>query len=451
MPSSWDVSPSISCAAVSRTSTIWAASITPYADFPSGGRSMIRVAVISMHGSPLARLGGPETGGMNVYVRELSRHLGLQGMQVDIFTRWQDPREPAVVPLGERARVINLQAGPIARIEKNTLHEHLPEFVCNLRRFTERHNLRYDILHSHYWVSGWVSRLLQDRWHIPHVAMFHTLGAVKNRARVGENEPPLRIETERRIIAQSDRLVAPCPSEKTQMIRLYGATPHKVEIIPCGVDLDLFRPLDRREIRRSLGLTGCKVVLFVGRMDRVKGLDILLRAVGRLEDRSRLRVLIVGGEGPRDPTLEHYQRLVRELAIGEWVRFEGAVEQGRLPTYYSAADVCVVPSYSESFGMVAAESLACGTPVLASRVGGLTSTVRDGETGYLVPWRCEDPFAERLELVLANAALRQRFSTAARPSVKHLAWPFVATQVATLYENVLRNSARRYTFAATEA
>jgi D-inositol-3-phosphate glycosyltransferase len=211
-----------------------------------------------------------------------------------------------------------------------------------------------------------------------------------------------------------------------------------VAVVPCGVDLDLFRPQDKEAARRALGYNDERIILFVGRIEPLKGIDILINAAAQLGDESDFHVLIVGGDRRSRQQVSDLQDLASDLGIGERVCFLGAVDHEQLPLYYNAADVCVVPSYYESFGLVALEAMACGTPVVASRVGGLTGTVRDGETGYLISWRCPEPFAERLELLLGNETLRHRFGESARETVERYRWTNVAEAVAGLYEELLQ-------------
>jgi len=413
---------------------------------------MRRVAMISYHTSPLAPLGGRDTGGMNVYVRQLSRELGQRGFQVDVFTRRQDASSPDVVEAGENVRVVYLDAGPPRPVEKARLHQHLAEFEQNLVRFAaeEGQEPAYNLLHSHYWLSGWVALRLQERWGVPHVTMFHTLGEVKNRARVTEHEAPLRIRVERRLAQGAGRIVCASEHEKHLLSRLYDADPGRVAVVPCGVDLDLFRPQDKGAARQALGLSDERIILFVGRIEPLKGIDILINAVAQLEEGADFHVLIVGGDKRSQRQVSHLQELASGLGIGERVCFLGAVDHEKLPLYYNAADVCVVPSYYESFGLVALEAMACGTPVVASRVGGLTGTVKDGETGYLISWRCPEPFAERLELLLGNETLRRRFGESAREVVERYRWTNVAQAVVGLYEELLAGAAREEEKALTE-
>ena len=403
---------------------------------------MLRVAVISAHGCPLAQLGGKDIGGMNLYVRQVSRELGRSGIEIDVFTHWHEPDLPQVEELGENARVIHLQAGE-SRPMKDELYRHLPEFTANLCRFQTENGLGYDLLHSHYWLSGRVATFLSGWWGIPSVATFHTLGDVKNRARVGEQETELRIETERKVIASAHGIIATSAHEKNQMVRFYGAQPDKVTVIPCGVDLTLFSPMDKNEARRELGLSDKKIILFVGRIEPLKGIDLLLNAVAPLEDKSDLRILIIGGDSAESGEVARLSQLAANLGVGEKVTFLGAVEHEKLPLFYNAANVCVMPSYYESFGLVALEALACGTPVIASRVGGLPSIIRDGVTGYLIPWHCPEPFTERLELLLANEALAKSLGLAGRTSAAKFSWAIVAEQIREVYESLTKASPRR--------
>ncbi|MBF6599049.1 MAG: glycosyltransferase [Dehalococcoidia bacterium] len=396
-----------------------------------------RIAVLSAHTSPLAAAGGRESGGMNVYVRELSRELGARGYRVDVFTRRTSPEAPDVQPIGPNARVVQIDAGPPALIEKDAIAGHLAEFEANILACTEREALSYDLVHSHYWMSGWAGMRLARRWHVRHVAMFHTLGEVKNRARITEHETVERIDVERAIATTADAVVVASEHERQLLTSLYGADAARMHLVPCGVDLDLFTPLDKEEARRRLQLRdGERIILFVGRIEPLKGIDVLIGAAAQLHDDENFRVLIVGGDARADAEIAQLRSLAERLGVEHHIAFVGAVAHDALPLYYNAADVCVVPSYYESFGMVAVESMACGTPVVASRVGGLASTISDGETGYLISWRCPEPFAERLELLLDNDELRASFGRAAREAVERFRWANVADAVAVLYEQL---------------
>jgi D-inositol-3-phosphate glycosyltransferase len=409
---------------------------------------MVRVAVFSVHTCPLAPLGGWETGGMNVYVRELSRELGRLGVATDVFTRRQDPDVPDVVELGDHARVIHVDAGPPRHMDKYAVLEYLSEFACNVQRYRNFLGARYDLIHAHYWLSGRLATLFQDHWRLPVVAMFHTLAQMKNRVAqdAAELEQQIRVDIERRTMAAADRVIAATEVDRAQMLAAYGANPRTVAIVPGGVDLGLFRPGSRARARRTLGLGDERVLLFVGRIQRLKGIDLLIRAAAELaEDGPPLRVLVVGGTAPglhgrvseEEREIARLRALAAQLGLEDVVQFVGAVEQHRLPLYYRAADVTVMPSTYESFGLVAVESLACGTPVVASRVGGLPTIVRDGENGLLVPWRHPRLFADKIRAILSDPALRRRLGRSGTAAARRFGWAAIARQTLEVYEDVL--------------
>lgn len=396
-----------------------------------------RIAFLTVHTSPLASPGGRDAGGMNVYVRQLSAELARRGVMVDVFTRRTAPSQPEVAFMKPGVRLVHIAAGPARPVEKERLPAYLDAFADGMRDFAARDGVRYDVLHSHYWLSGWVAEQLRQTWDVGHVAMFHTLGEAKNRSHLSEHEPLRRIDAERAIAAAADRIVCASRHEKDLLISLYNADPARVAVVPCGVDLDRFRPLGKDQARQALGLRqDDRIILFVGRIEPLKGIDILIGAAAQLEDQPDFHVLIVGGDKRAQREVRELRDLAAGLGIGDHICFVGAVDHEQLPLFYNAADVCVVPSYYESFGMVAVEAMACGTPVVASRVGGLATTVSDGETGYLIPWRCPEPFAERLDMLLANEELRRSLGNAAREAVKRYRWSNVADAVIALYEEI---------------
>jgi D-inositol-3-phosphate glycosyltransferase len=398
---------------------------------------MIRVAMLSVHTCPLAALGGKETGGMNVYVRELARELGHMGVTVDIFTRSQNPSIPRVVEMAETVRVVHLPAGPEAPLLRERVHEHLDEFLDGVEAWRIARGVEYDLVHAHYWLSGVVALALRDHWSVPVVQMFHTLGRIKNDVarHPAEREPAVRLREEARLIAESDLLIAASEVERAHLVA-HGAAAPRVTVIPCGVDTTLFRPGDVGEARVALGLDARPVALFAGRIAPIKGLDTLLDAMARLASEERApRLLIVGGDAdePVDGHEAMLRRHVGRLGLADAVTFVGAQPQERLRSYYVAADVTVLPSYYESFGMVALEAMACGSPVIASRVGGLATTVVDGVTGFLVPDGDAEALAQRLDGVLADAALRWRIGReGVRWAAQHR-WPCVAEAVCRAY------------------
>jgi D-inositol-3-phosphate glycosyltransferase len=399
------------------------------------------VAMLSVHTCPLAALGGKETGGMNVYVREVSRELGRMGVSVDVFTRSQDPSIPRVVQLGERARVIHLAAGVEAPMARERVYDHLDEFVEGIEAWRIAEAIDYDLIHAHYWLSGVAALALKTRWSVPVLQMFHTLGRLKNRVArsAAELEPAVRVEEETRIVSEADRIVAANVVERAELLRDYAAHPSRIATIPCGVDTDLFTPGDRAEARQRLGLDDRPVLLWVGRMAPIKGLDTLLDTVARLREGGQdMRLLVVGGDAD-EPTSGHEISLrhrIARLGLVDSVRFVGPQPQSVLPRYYAAADLTVLPSYYESFGMVALEAMACGSPVIASRVGGLITTIRDGVTGFLVRDGDVGALAERIESLVADPELRWRLGReGVRWAAQHR-WPCVAEAVCKEYASL---------------
>jgi D-inositol-3-phosphate glycosyltransferase len=396
---------------------------------------MCNIAVVSVHTSPLARPGTRDSGGMNVYIRQLSHEMGRRAHTMDIFTRRTDPDTPEVTVIDERTRVIQIDAGAPGA-EKASLRRFLPAFRDGVLAFQRRDGRTYDLVHSHYWLSGWVGQTLKTAWQVPHVIMFHTLGEVKNRHHLNEREPNHRIDGERLVAHGVDRVICASQGEKEMITAHYGVSPQKVTVVPCGVDTEVFRPLDKASTRRELGLAAKEqVVLFVGRIEPLKGIDLLLRAVSSLD--SRFHVLVIGGDGKDVARKSELAALAAELRIAGKVTFLDAVPHDALPLYYNAADICVVPSYYESFGLVAVEAMACGVPVIASRVGGLKETVQDGQTGYLIPWLCPEPFAERLELLLNNEPLRRSLGREARVAAERYHWSEVAARVEDVYHDLV--------------
>lgn len=397
---------------------------------------MLNIALICFHSSPVGRLGDTKTGGMNVYVRQLALKLASLGCQVDVFTRAHDPDAPQIVPLGDGARVIHLEAGP-PDAALDDFHSYTSTFAESVSLFARREGVRYDLIHSHYWLSGVIGIELSRRWNAPHVATFHTLARTKQRARAGERESERRAHSEQRIIDSAKALVVSTYIERDDIAKLYGTSGASVRVIPPGVDLSLFQPVDTLAARRELGLADKRAILYVGRIEPLKGLDILIKAVSMLHDAANAKLIIVGGGLEDDAEMERLKNLASELDIINMVSFTGAVSQERLPTYYSAADVFVLPSWYESFGLVALEAMSCGTPVVVSRVGGLRTFVENGKTGYLVPWRCPEAFARSMDTLLANPALRDAMGSAARRKATRLSWAAMANSVLKCYSDTI--------------
>jgi D-inositol-3-phosphate glycosyltransferase len=412
---------------------------------------MRRVAMLSVHTCPMAALGGKETGGMNVYVRELSRELGARGLIVDIYTRSQNPAIARVRTLWDNVRVIHLPAGPEEPYHKDLVYSHLPQFVAELRAFATSEGIAYDLIHSHYWLSGWVAREFTREHHLPTVHMFHTLARGKDAvARNDEQrEASVRIDVEGELMRDMDRIVAATPLDKAQMVELHGADPDNITVIPLGVDLEMFRPIPHEEAMAAIGVelpNDQRLILFVGRLDPVKGLETLLKAICKLTElepelAKDLCLAVIGGDDDNDGAdiaaeLECLDKLKDEVGLYDLVAFLGSRAQDTLAHYYSAAEVCVVPSHYESFGLVALEAMACGTPVIASRVGGLQQTVEDGVTGFLVPAGDEDALAQKLQLILSDGELRRRLAGNARHKAEEYTWQKVAARITDVYKGL---------------
>jgi D-inositol-3-phosphate glycosyltransferase len=394
------------------------------------------IAMFSMHTSPLDLPGSTkDAGGMNVYMRELARALAQRNIAVDIYTRWSHPHTPRIVQLAPQVRVIHIEAGPLGVVHKNDLYQYVSSFAYNIEEFRRHEGREYDLLHSHYWLSGLTALTLSRLWDVPHVTMFHTLGRLKKLANPDEPESALRLEMEHKLIQHVDRIIASTSDERTQLIRYCGATCQQVAVVPCGVDLELFKPHNKQQARKRLGLPLHRpIVLFAGRLDPFKGPDILLRAAAIMK--TRPHVVIVGGASPADKDVQQLRGLAENLGIASRVHFVGARPQQELPLYYSAADVTAVPSYHETFGLAAVESQACGTPVVATRAGGLMTVVQHRQTGFLVP-RCPGFFAGHIDDLLCDTALHARMSAQCRPSVIQYSWKDIACQVEQLYNSLI--------------
>ena len=394
-----------------------------------------RVALISFHACPLASPGEGKSGGMNVYVSQLSRSLTKLGIEVDIFTRDHHGSHTSYDNDLDGVRVIHLPGGDV-EAPMDELFGFLPEFLHNMRNFVSESNINYGAVHSHYWLSGWIGRLFAQDMKVNHVITFDTLSLIKMQSRPGEFETLQRQDTERDLITDTPAIVAFSPHERDAMVRLYGANLDNINLVPCGVDLGTFKPISREVSRGNLGLNGDKVLLYVGRIESLKGLDLLVHTAAQIrnvDDIDGMRVLVVGGDDGKSRELDRIKKLTQELNVSNIFDFVGRVDQDELPMYYSAADVCVVPSFYESFGLAALESMACGTPVVASRVGGLSTVVKHGSTGYLQSWRCPEAFANSVEMIMSSQNLRDSMGLAARNQAETLGWDNVATHMIDIY------------------
>lgn len=393
---------------------------------------MRRLAVLSLHTSPLAQPGQGDSGGMNVYVRELVSSLAQAGVQADVFTRrWDDG--PEVVEVEPGFRVVHVEAGP-ADLAKEQLPAVVDDFADGVRRHLTALG-DVDALHANYWLSGVAGHRLKHELDLPLVSTFHTLARVK--AETGDTEPDLRIHAEAEVIACSDAILASCAAEADQLERLYGADPARIELVAPGVDHAFFSPGDHQGARRALQhlhLRPGPVLLFVGRIQPLKGLDVAVAALAEL-DQPEATLVVVGGASGHEGAAEvaRIEALADDLGVGHQIRFVAPVPHHLLSTYYRAADVVLVPSRSESFGLVALEAAACGTPVVASAVGGLRTLVEHGRTGFLVEGRDPARFAAHTAEVLASPELAARLSSAAAHRARSYTWSTAAGRLRRIY------------------
>ena len=416
------------------------------AGFESEYAGLRCIAVLSVHSSPLALPGVGDSGGMNVHVRALASELARAGVASDLYTRATSPDDPPVVEVEPGVRVLHLAAGPLEEIPKQSLPRYLCAFLCALLRAGERYG-PYDLLHSHYWVSGWVARLARERWESPMVHSFHTLGKVKNASLTNgeEPEPPARLAGEERVAASADCLLAATPAEARQLAELYGAPPSKVRVIPHGVDRSRFHPGDQAAARAAIGTRRRHVLAFVGRLQPLKAPDVAVRTLAVLTRRCPdldVELLVVGGpsgNGAGEPG--RLARLASQEGVEGRVRFLPARPNEHLGTIYQAADLLLVPSRSESFGLVALEAQACGTPVLAARVGGLNHAIGDGTTGRLLGSHDPEEWAAAVALLLRHPGKLAAMGQAAARFAGAHGWDVTAAKLLDVYAQLLHTRA----------
>ena len=405
----------------------------------------MRVGVVSVHTSPLDQPGSGDSGGMNVSIVSLASRLAARGVEVDLFTRCRGGSYHDVTTIVPGARVVPIKAGPCAPVPKVELPRFLPEFLGGLLHQAKADRRRYDLVHCHYWLSGWVGRAAQDLWDVPLVTSFHTLGKVKNYslARGERPEPQERVEAEARTIHAADRIIAPTPSEAGQLVGLYRADPDRIRIVPQGVDHTVFTPRDRNEARARLHLAGLRLALYVGRLQPHKGPDVAVRALAEAVVRDphtaeHLMLAIVGGPSGRDhgAELARLLELAAALGVAERLVLFPPQPQPRLADFYAAADVVLVPSRTESFGLVALEAQACGTPVVAAAVGGLPYVVQRDRTGLLVDGHDPADHADAMLRILRDPVLQQNLGERAAREALRFTWDTSAEEMLGVYREL---------------
>ncbi|MEQ9626555.1 glycosyltransferase family 4 protein [Coleofasciculus chthonoplastes] len=407
------------------------------------------IALISVHGDPAVEIGKEEAGGQNVYVRHLGEALANLGWHVDMFTRKANADDPVIVEHSPRCRTIRLKAGPEAFVPRDKIFGYTGEFLDNLLRFQEWEGVRYSLVHTNYWLSAWVGMQWKKRQSIPQVHTYHSLGAVKYQS--VEAIPMIagtRLEVEKAVLETADRTVATSPQEKDHMRSLVSSKGH-IQIIPCGTDIQRFGAIDRTQARQQLGFhSDDKIIFYVGRFDPRKGIETLVRAVGcsQIRHDPQVKLIIGGGSRPGQSDgieRERIEAIVDELGMRHITTFTGRISDELLSVYYTAADVCVVPSHYEPFGLVAIEAMACSTPVIASDVGGLQFTVVPEETGLLASPKDEVAFAEAIDRILSHPDWRNQLGQRARRRVEEkFSWDGVAHQLSDLYLQFVRNSSQ---------
>jgi len=407
-----------------------------------------RIALISVSGDPAAEIGQEEAGGQNVYVRQVGLALAQQGWSVDMFARRISPDQSAIVQHAPNCRTIRLTAGPQKFIGRDTVFNYLPEFVQQFLAFQKQEGIQYPLVHTNYWLSSWVGMELKKHQPLVQVHTYHSLGAVKYRS--VSDLPAIastRLAVEKTCLETADSVVATSPQEGEHMRKLVS-TKGTVEMVPCGTDIERLGSVDRLTARDELGIPeDAKVALYVGRFDRRKGIETLVRAIAssNLRGNADLRLIIGGGARPGESDgieRDRIQDIVKELGIEEIVTFPGRLTESDLPIYYAAANVCVVPSHYEPFGLVAIEAMACRTPVVASNVGGLQFTVVPEVTGLLVPPKDEAAFAEAIDRILGNPAWGEQLGETGRQRVEiAMSWDSVASRLGCLYEKLISQNA----------
>ena len=398
----------------------------------------MKILIISYHTCPENKLGSKDSGGLNIYLHEISNQLGTKGHTVDIFTREHDIRDPLEIEINNNSKVIHLNAGDLAE-EKHQMHNYIDLFTSNLINYIDEQNLQYDLIYSNYWMSGIVGELISEKLKIPHIITFHTMGLTKRSVNYLENESDFRIENELDLIKKSDAIVVPTHQEKENLILNYKSE-NNIYIVSPGVDLEKFKSKNKFESREKLGLSQTtKILLSVGRLEPIKGYDVLINALSflNISDDFDVRLLIIGGDSKSQNELERLNSLKLKHGLSNQVNFLGAIDHDELPIYLSAADVFVMPSAYETFGIAALEASACNLPVIAPQVGGLKSVVKHGQTGFLSVNKSPESLMHYLEILLKNKPLRELFGVNSRLHAMNYSWGKSSEDLISVFEDVL--------------
>jgi len=397
---------------------------------------MAKIAFVSMHVCPLGKLGEDKVGGMNVYIMNLAAALASLGNNVDIFTRKHDLNDPIVIKISKKIRIIHLDAGPFLE-DKSDLYKFIDDFTTNILEFNSVEKTKYTIIHSHYWLSGPVGLILSNTWKIPNVITFHTLAAVKLKASSTIVEHDKRYDVEKESMVKVDSIIVSTKSELSDINSLYNVPGKKIKIVPPGVDLDLFKPMNKLESKKTLGLIKSNIILYVGRIDPIKSLYTLLESVFNLDESYNAKLVIIGGNINKSVELMSLQKYAYDKNKADKVDFLGIVEQSRLPIYYNAADLFLLTSYYESFGLSVLESLACGTPAIVSDVGGLSDLIDNDVNGYLVPDMTSRGFTNQIELFFNNTHMQEEIIAKCRNKAEEYNWSKSSVRMIEIYQSLI--------------
>lgn len=405
-----------------------------------------KIAFVSAYASPLAVLGGIDSGGQNVYVADLAKHLAKNGYEIDIFTRWEDGNQPTIINWETGIRVIHVEAGPKNIISKESLMTYMPDFTASMLAFMKQHNLLYDLVHANFWMSGMVACQLKLLENIPFVITFHALGAIRKLYQKEVDKfPEIRTDIEAEIVKYADQIIAECPQDRLDLINYYQAPDDKITIIPCGFNKEEFYPVNKNYARKLLHLnTEENVILQLGRMVPRKGIDNVISALAQLNRKKiRVRLVVVGGEENQNRSLElkRLEMLADYEEVDLLVDFVGRKERELLKYYYSAADIFITTPWYEPFGITPLEAMACGTPVIGSNVGGIKYSVVDGKTGFLIPPKNPDILAQKIEELLCDKKLMFDMGAEAIKRVNgEFTWTHVSSKVSDLYQSILQTT-----------
>ncbi|MBN19429.1 MAG: hypothetical protein CL758_08160 [Chloroflexi bacterium] len=399
---------------------------------------MSKIAFVSMHVCPLGKLGEDKIGGMNVYIMNLATALTKLGYEIDIYTRKHDIKDPVIVKTDQNIRIIHLDAGPVLE-NNNHLYKYIDDFTNNIIEFNLNEKNEYKIIHSHYWLSGPVGAVLKDTWGIPHLITFHTLSAIKLKASPSIVEHQQRYKVEKNTMNKVDSIIVSTQSELDDIVDLYNIPDKKIQVIPPGVDLELFKPLNKIESKKKLGLNNRNIILYVGRIDPIKGLYTLLDSVFNINTKYDPKLILIGGDLNKSQDLIELKNYTFKKGKSDVVDFVGLIDQSDLPIYYNAAEVFLLTSFYESFGLSVLESLACGTPAIVSNVGGLSELIDNGTNGYLVSENNARSFTNHIEAFFENERMKNS-SINIRLKAESYQWSKSAKNMSNIYTKIFDGS-----------